>query len=53
MNVSFLSAILELYSEIAVYIYIYIYIYMLRMTDTVTSQNTDLSSWDILCKETL
>jgi hypothetical protein len=26
----------------------YIYNFMLRMTDTMTSQNTDLSSWDIL-----
>jgi hypothetical protein len=27
---------------------IYIYIFWLRMTHTMTSQNTDLSSWDIL-----
>jgi hypothetical protein len=26
----------------------YIYTFLLRMTDTVTSQNTDLSSWDTL-----
>jgi hypothetical protein len=26
----------------------YIYIFLLRMTDTVTSQNVDLSSWDTL-----
>jgi hypothetical protein len=26
----------------------YIYTSLLRMADTVTSQNTDLSSWDIL-----
>jgi hypothetical protein len=29
---------------------IYIYIYLLRMTDTMTSENTDLSPWDILYK---
>jgi hypothetical protein len=27
---------------------IYIYTFLLRMTDTVTSQNTDPSIWDIL-----
>jgi hypothetical protein len=26
----------------------YIYTFLLRMTDTMTSQNIDLSSWDIL-----
>jgi hypothetical protein len=26
----------------------YIYKFLLRMTDTMTSQNTDLSSWDTL-----
>jgi hypothetical protein len=26
----------------------YIYIFLLRMTDTMTSQNTDLSFWNIL-----
>jgi hypothetical protein len=26
----------------------YIYIFLLRMTDTMTSLNIDLSSWDIL-----
>jgi hypothetical protein len=44
-----------LYSEIALsrkplgikYMYIYIYI-LLRMPDTMTSQNIDLCSWDIL-----
>jgi hypothetical protein len=28
--------------------HMYIYNFLLRMTDTVTSQNIDLSSWDIL-----
>jgi hypothetical protein len=28
----------------------YIYFSLLRMTGTVTSQNIDLSSWDILCR---
>jgi hypothetical protein len=28
--------------------HMYIYNFLLRMTDTVTSQNTDLSSWDTL-----
>jgi hypothetical protein len=28
--------------------WMYIYIYFLRMTDTMTSQNIDLSSWDTL-----
>jgi hypothetical protein len=41
-----------LYSEIAVSRkpfgigHMHIYTFLLRMTDTVTSQNTDLSSWD-------
>jgi hypothetical protein len=26
----------------------YIYAFLLRMTDTMTSQNTDFSSWDIV-----
>jgi hypothetical protein len=26
----------------------YIYTFLLRMADTMTSQNTDLSSWDTL-----
>jgi hypothetical protein len=28
--------------------HMYIYTFLLRMTDTVTSQNIDLSSWDTL-----
>jgi hypothetical protein len=28
--------------------HMYIYIFLLRMTDTMTSQNTDLSSWNTL-----
>jgi hypothetical protein len=53
-RISFLSTILELYSEIAVsrklfgIVHTYIYTFLLRMTDTVTSQNIDLSSWDTL-----
>jgi hypothetical protein len=27
----------------------YIYTFLLRMADTMTSQNVDLSSWDSLC----
>jgi hypothetical protein len=30
--------------------HMYIYTFLLRMTDTVTSQNIDLSSWDTLYK---
>jgi hypothetical protein len=51
-NISFLSAVLELYSEIALSQkpfgigHIYIYTSVLRMADTMTSQNIDLSSWD-------
>jgi hypothetical protein len=43
-----------LYSEIALSRktfgigHMYTHISVLRMTDTMTSQNTDLSSWDIL-----
>jgi hypothetical protein len=43
-----------LYSEIALSRkpfgigHMYIYTFLLRMTDTVTSQNVDISSWDIL-----
>jgi hypothetical protein len=43
-----------LYSEIAVSRkpfgigHMYTYTFMLRMTDTMTSQNIDLSSWDTL-----
>jgi hypothetical protein len=46
----------ELYSEIALSRkpfgigHMYIYTFLLRMTDTMTSQNIDLSSWDILYK---
>jgi hypothetical protein len=49
-----LSTILELCSEIALVDkpfgigHIYIYTFLLRMTDTVASQNIDLSSWDTL-----
>jgi hypothetical protein len=28
--------------------YIYLYTFLLRTTDTMTSQNTDLSTWDTL-----
>ena len=28
----------------------YMYTFLLRMTDTMTSQNIDISSWDTLCK---
>jgi hypothetical protein len=44
----------RLYSEIAVSRkpfgigHTYIYTVLLRMTNTMTSQNTDLSSWDTL-----
>jgi hypothetical protein len=44
-----LLTILELYSEITLYSeiwHMYIYTFLLRMTDTMTSQNIDLSSWD-------
>jgi hypothetical protein len=53
-NMSFLSTILELYSEIALSQkpfgigHMYIYMFLPRMTDTVTSQNIELSSWDTL-----
>jgi hypothetical protein len=53
-NTFFLSTNLELYSEIALSRkpfgvgHMYIYTFLLRMTDTMTSQNIDLSSWDIL-----
>jgi hypothetical protein len=53
-NISFLSPILELYSEIALSQkpfeigHMYIYNYLLQMTDNMTSQNIDLSSWDIV-----
>jgi hypothetical protein len=49
-NISFLSIILALYSEIALSRkpfgigHMYIYGFLLGMTDTVTSQNIDLSS---------
>jgi hypothetical protein len=57
-NISRLSTILELYSETALtrkrfgigYVYIYIFVF-LRMTDTVTSQDIDLSSWNTLYKK--
>jgi hypothetical protein len=44
----------KMYSEIALSRkpfgigHMYIYIFLLRMADTVTSQNIDLSSWDTL-----
>jgi hypothetical protein len=51
-NISFLSTILELYSEISLsqktFGMGHMYTFLLRMTDTVTSQNIDLSSWDTL-----
>jgi hypothetical protein len=53
-NISFLSTILELYSEITLSRkrfgigHIYIQNFLIRMTDTMTSQDTDLSSWDTL-----
>jgi hypothetical protein len=43
-----------LYSEIALsrkpfgIRHMYIYMFLLRMTDTVTAQSSDLSSWDTL-----
>jgi hypothetical protein len=55
-NISFLSTILQLCSEIALSRkpfgigHMYIYTFLLRMTDTESSQNIDLSSWDILYK---
>jgi hypothetical protein len=45
---------LQLYNETALsrkpfgIEHMYIYMFLLRMTDTVTSQNIDLSSWDTL-----
>jgi hypothetical protein len=45
-----------LYSEIALSRklfgigHMYMYTFLLRMTDTMTSQNIDLSLWDILYK---
>jgi hypothetical protein len=33
------------------HMYIYIFFFLLRMTDTMTSQNIDISSWDILYKQ--
>jgi hypothetical protein len=53
-NISFLSTILELYSEIGVSRkpfgigHMYIYTFWLRTADTVTSQNIDLSSRNTL-----
>jgi hypothetical protein len=54
-NISFLSTILELYSGLALSRksfgigHMYIYSMLLRMTDTMTSQNTDLLSSNTLC----
>jgi hypothetical protein len=45
-----------LYSEIALSRkplgigHVYIYTFLLRMTDTMTSQNVDFTSWDTLYK---
>jgi hypothetical protein len=48
-NISFLSTILELYSGKPFQIrHMYIHNFLPRTTDTMTPQNTDLSSWDIL-----
>jgi hypothetical protein len=61
-NISFLSTILELFNEIAVIsetVRNRIYVHFNRMTDTMTSQNIDLSSlvtpyvrYTILCTMT-
>jgi hypothetical protein len=32
--------------------YVYIYTFLLRLADTMTSRNIDLSSWDTLYKKT-
>jgi hypothetical protein len=46
----------RLYSEIALsrksfgIAHVYIYTFLLRMTDSMTPENTDLSSWDTLCR---
>jgi hypothetical protein len=37
--------------QIRTHVHIYVYTFLLRMTDTMTFQNTDLSSWDILYME--
>jgi hypothetical protein len=53
-NISFVSTILEMFSEISRSRktfgigHMYMYTFLVRMTDTMTSQNTDLSSWDYL-----
>jgi hypothetical protein len=53
-NISFLSTVLELYSETALSRkpfgigHMYTYNFLLGMTDNMTSQNIDLSSWDTL-----
>jgi hypothetical protein len=53
-NISFLSTILEMYSEITLprkrfgVEHVYIYNFLLRMTYTMISLSTDLSSWDSL-----
>jgi hypothetical protein len=53
-NISFLSTILELYSEITLSQkpfrigHMYITLFLLRLTNNMTSQNNDLSSWEIL-----
>jgi hypothetical protein len=53
-DISFLSTILELYSEITLFRkpfgigYMYIYTFLLGMTDTMASQNNKCFSWDTL-----
>ena len=53
-NISFLSTILRLYIQIALSRkpfgigHMFIQTFLLRMTDTMNSQNIDLSSWDTL-----
>jgi hypothetical protein len=51
-NISLLSTVLKLYNETALRRkpfgigHMYTYTFLLRMADTVTSQNTNLSYWD-------
>jgi hypothetical protein len=55
-NISFLSIIWQLYIQIALSrkpFWIGHIIFFLRMTDTVISQNIDLSSWDTLYNKRL
>jgi hypothetical protein len=52
-NISFLSKMLELYSEIIARRkafgigHMYVFTFLLRMTYTMTSRNIEFSSWDI------